>query len=224
MEVAEKGEIPILLSKNIPCDIIASKDGVIKNMTIKAGNELVKIGETVTKGQVLISGIIQSKNEKIESRQVHAIGSIKARTWYESSCIINIKIKQTVKTGDKKNLYSFGIFNKKIDLFHTKIKFNDYERISIKKRFSFFNDLVLPFDFYINSIYENKTNQKEITFEEAYINALKDAEKDALKNISNDFEIINKNISLYESADGIKNVRIIIECDEEIGHEKEIKE
>lgn len=43
----------------------------------------MKEGDTVRRGQVLITGILESKYPEFGSKQVHAIGEVVARTWYE---------------------------------------------------------------------------------------------------------------------------------------------
>ena len=49
-------EIPVPDTK--ACDIVAEKDGVITHMIVRSGIPQVSVGDTVTAGQVLISGIV----------------------------------------------------------------------------------------------------------------------------------------------------------------------
>lgn len=85
-----------------PCDIIARCDGVIEEMMVQEGQALVKKGDAVTKGQLLISGLLPPKEryggeemeaeetetemparKKPEPKLVRARGIIQARVWYE---------------------------------------------------------------------------------------------------------------------------------------------
>ncbi len=88
-----------------PCDIIARCDGVIEEMLVQEGQALVKKGDAVTEGQLLISGLLPPKEEyggeetegtetegtetempvkkKSEPKLVRARGLIQARVWYE---------------------------------------------------------------------------------------------------------------------------------------------
>ena len=48
--------MPLELEQNTPCDIIASKDGVIEEIILLRGEALVEPGQTVSAGDVLITG------------------------------------------------------------------------------------------------------------------------------------------------------------------------
>ena len=52
---------PEILEENVPCDIIADKDGIIESITVKSGNPEVKRGEAVIRGQMLVSGYITGR-------------------------------------------------------------------------------------------------------------------------------------------------------------------
>ncbi|HOJ81112.1 MAG TPA: sporulation protein YqfD, partial [Clostridiales bacterium] len=56
VQVREREDIPEIVPRHIPCDIIARKDGIIRQVIAKEGIEAVAEGDTVKKGQVLISG------------------------------------------------------------------------------------------------------------------------------------------------------------------------
>jgi len=50
VEVAEGVKRPSIIPLNVPCDIVAKKDGVIKSVIVKIGQAQVKEGDTVKKG------------------------------------------------------------------------------------------------------------------------------------------------------------------------------
>ena len=58
INVATRTKKPQIIDKNTPCDIIATRDGIITKVLVKNGMEVVKIGDAVLKGDVLISGIV----------------------------------------------------------------------------------------------------------------------------------------------------------------------
>ncbi|MCX7774363.1 MAG: sporulation protein YqfD, partial [Clostridia bacterium] len=72
---------PDIVKNNETFNIIAERDGLVTQMEVLAGNALVKEGDTVKKGQVLVSGKLQSQNPEFGTRDVHALGRVKARTW-----------------------------------------------------------------------------------------------------------------------------------------------
>lgn len=87
VSVNEKKAAPKMLDKDTPCDIIASKAGVIKNFNAKAGKSVIDVGQTVMEGEMLISGVVTSDlvPELTPPRYTHAVGEVYARTWYEQS-------------------------------------------------------------------------------------------------------------------------------------------
>lgn len=84
-----------------PAHIVATKSGLVKEVLVLAGNPLVKDGDTVVAGQVLISGVIPPPQLPLEEQKqdgenknntvvpdvpptiVHAKGLVRARVWYE---------------------------------------------------------------------------------------------------------------------------------------------
>ncbi|MDD2979225.1 MAG: sporulation protein YqfD [Hespellia sp.] len=49
-----------------PCDLVAQKDGVILSMITRAGTPQVKVGDSVQKGQLLVSSYVEIKNDAKE--------------------------------------------------------------------------------------------------------------------------------------------------------------
>ena len=67
-----------MVDKDTPCDIAAACDGYIKNVITKNGKQLVKAGDTVNAGDVLISGTVPVFREGEEERymEVHSLGTV----------------------------------------------------------------------------------------------------------------------------------------------------
>lgn len=74
---------PEIVDKNKRADVVAVRDGVILEVGAKAGKEMVKEGDAVLKGEVLISGLVTYENgtgESFSSRQLRAEGEVWAIT------------------------------------------------------------------------------------------------------------------------------------------------
>ncbi len=72
----------------IPCDLVASKAGVITKLVVRQGKAQVQAGDTVEAGQVLISGTIPIYDDSEQIKQIHYIradGEVLADTEYEFS-------------------------------------------------------------------------------------------------------------------------------------------
>lgn len=221
--VNERVSPPNLINRNVPCDLIAAKDGIIYSIVAKEGLEMVKVGDTVTKGQMLITGTVENvNNPKALPLMVHSMGIVKARTWYEASSKVEQKIVESKRTGLQKDMYSIVLFTKIFKLFHSKVPYTNSEHIEIKKKFSIGENLVLPFGVIVDQYYEYELQQKEIDIATAQKNATDKAFASALEQIPKNAEIVKKDISFVQDDNGNSTAVAIVECIEDIGFSREI--
>jgi sporulation protein YqfD len=222
VELRERVQKPDMVPKDKPCNIIATKDGFIKQILVTDGIEAVHTGDTVQKGQVLIAGNIPIKNEKDKFRQVHAMGVVKARTWYEEEVPVEQQVSEKVKTGREFINYSLVLFTKKIDLFHKNNPYENFDVEDIDKKLSVGNDLVFPFELILNKYSENKIVTTEISETEAR----KTAEEKAINNIMErkpeNAEIVKNDVKYIDDEVEGLTVKVTMECIEEIGTTEEI--
>lgn len=222
VEVAERIKPPEIVPTDIPCDIYASKDGIIKSIVVKAGLEMVKPGATVKEGQLLVTGTVPNKAEGEPPRKVHALAVIKARTWYEKNVPVSTRVINKERTGAKKDNYSLELFSKRINIFPSRISYGEYDKIEIKKSISLGKDMVLPFALIIDRYYENNLTEMEINIDEAKKIAAEEAYKLASEDIPDTAEVVNSKQEFIEQNDGSLLAVVTIECLEDIGVTKEI--
>ncbi len=82
VEVRERIPKPELIPDGSPCNIVSARDGVVVSIDTLSGAAVVRIGQTVEKGDLLVSGVVDSK---AGARFVHARADIEARVWYDYS-------------------------------------------------------------------------------------------------------------------------------------------
>ena len=78
ISIYEQDIPPEKLDMTIPCHIVASKKGVIVKAIVKNGKAMVRKGDVVKKGQVLIAGMITDENIE-EAIPIHAEGEVLQR-------------------------------------------------------------------------------------------------------------------------------------------------
>lgn len=82
--VAENySDLEAVIAETDPADLIAESDGIVEKIIVRQGKALVKTGEAVKKGQVLISGAVPLHNDSEELtgyRLVHASGDVQLLT------------------------------------------------------------------------------------------------------------------------------------------------
>ncbi|NJD01889.1 MAG: sporulation protein YqfD [Ruminiclostridium sp.] len=208
---------PELVPKDEPCNIVATKEGIIKQFVVKEGIEAAAPGDTVKKGDILISGKIPIKNEKDKFRLVHAMGTVKARTWYEEEYPVLQEVVEKIATGREYVDYSIKLFTKNIDLFHKNNKYQYYEIVENNKKLTIGEDLVFPFELTEMKYLEVQHRTVKISEEDARKNAEENALKLIKEQIPENAEMVKTDIKYKDDElEGLK-VQVTVECIEEIG-------
>lgn len=128
MKYIVRAEERIIKSEEVsdkPRDIVASKDAYITKVISNKGNVLVRQGEYVKKGTVLISGKITLYDEV--KGVTSASGSVYGNVWYESSVEIPKEISNEKLTGKKR--YNLNVGNKIL----LKNKYQNFRQKNIKE-------------------------------------------------------------------------------------------
>lgn len=81
-----------------PCNIKAKKDGQIVKMDIKSGSTVAKLGDGVTKGDLLVSGVISIENGG--DFLSPSIGSVYAETTVNKTIYQPLEYKQSLPSGE----------------------------------------------------------------------------------------------------------------------------
>ena len=92
-----------IINENEYCNIVAKQRGVITKITADTGTAVVKVGDIVEKGDILIGGYMQGKYTS--ARYVHAKGKVKAKVWYTKKATSGFTREISEKTGNQNSLY-----------------------------------------------------------------------------------------------------------------------
>lgn len=115
--------------RKTPSNIKADFDGEIKKIDVNSGNVLVKVGDMVTRGDLLVSGISENFGT---IHFLHADGVIIAKTKREFSAEGTFKQLKNTETGKDKKHYTLKLFNLSVPLFLENVKQNNNYECSIK--------------------------------------------------------------------------------------------
>jgi len=126
-------------------NIVAERDGVIEEITVKSGVPAVKVGDVVRQGDILISGVIENDSGVSLCR---AEGSVRAQS------VVNIASKVSKKTVEKqlsKSKLAYArvvLFNFSINIFKNyRNHGNDCDIIEEIREFALFDKYRLPIRF-----------------------------------------------------------------------------
>ena len=81
--IKERVPVPEISDNTDYSNCVASSDGVIVEVMPRYGKQIVFPGDVVKRGDLLISGISETKADDI--RYLHADGIVMAKTWYSIS-------------------------------------------------------------------------------------------------------------------------------------------
>lgn len=201
------------LNTSVPCSIYASRDGVIASVKAYMGYSVVNTGDTVTAGDLIVTGDYVDKYG-VEYK-LHSMASVMAYTQHHKSIKIPYKSKIQIPTGKSKSYYKFKIIRFSLPLYFNKnILYNNYSVNKSVKKFKLFNNIVLPF-WLEKTTY---TQTEEVVLQKSKDAAVLDA-YEYLDNYQNDLVgivINNKQYTVTQADDGV-TVSAVFDCYEDIG-------
>ena len=150
VKIQPRKKIPEILEIHEPADVISLYDGVIEKMQVYCGIPLFKEGMTISKGQIIVTGVLQTENENIPTYYHHARADVTVRLSREKTVVIPKKTVIKKPTGNEKSVFSliFKKNNVKFSL-NSGILYTDYDKIEKKTKLP-----LLPFTFSKVTYYE----------------------------------------------------------------------
>ena len=205
---------------SLPSNLVANCDGQIESIEVRGGMPTVKKGQIVKKGQLLVSGVIDS--QAVGYRLVRARGEIYARISRSFTAEVPLVREKKSRTGEKKTRVTIRFFAKKINLFsNNDISFEKYDTIEEEKRLCLFDRVELPV-FIIKTTYsEYVTETEKISEEQALSIAEKELAGQTEKTLS-EAQILARE-ERTEINDGILTLYTDIDCIADITSEIFIK-
>ena len=199
-----------------PSNLFASQDGYIVALRVLGGKLNVKLGDTVRKGDILVSGELEYKNGKNELTRSY--GEVICRTKDYISVDVDFEQKYIYKTEkvESRKVLSTPFFN--LPLFLLPIEY-DYQK-SVRCSRVEYNNNYLPIKFITANFHEIKESSITIDYETALSmaeNELENKEKDQFSNA----KIIAKEVKTIKLNKGIRLKAEYI-CEKNIAIEEKI--
>jgi similar to stage IV sporulation protein len=195
------------IEKKKYANLVAVEDAIIEEVKVSRGSAVTKVGKTVKKGELLISGVYESPRRY---SFVYASGSVLGRV--NRTISIEIPFVQTVKEQKNAKLSSFSVnfFNFKINIFRYSGKMpSKYDTIYRRERITLFDKIKLPI--FINREYFCEYEEKEISLSE------NEAVKLAFSRLKSALALLTYNCELIsKSIEGeLKEGSYVLNCDVE---------
>lgn len=216
----ERDFSPPIVAEDVPADIKAAKDGVIQSVIAKEGTAVVHPGDTVMKGQLLISSIMEGREGKL--RSVHAQGEVQARTFYEKSDTASTVKVNKIYTGEEKSRYTLSLFNFSLK-FHLNSS-NPYEecdKITENKQFAIGRYYFLPIGLTKETYREYVTETTKVSRDEAVNECIKKLTEELRGKLPPEVLSVTPHTEVIDQEDGTARVRVVLECIENIAVSEE---
>lgn len=219
IKIVEADKKPDIINEEEYCNIVADKNAMILKVNAVNGTSLVKVGDVVKKGDILIGGWMEGKYTG--TRYLHAQGEIQAKVWYTNKQRVDLVDNQKVETGAVENKYSVDINNFKINFYKRVSKFKNYDTIEENKKIKLFSDFYLPIEMKKIVHKEYKNVQVIHTIEEAKEIAKQKAKEALDGQIESTENILNEQITTYEESSYVE-VEVTYEVRENIGTKEKL--
>jgi len=124
-----------LIPRDIPCDIVASRDGLVTSIITAAGMPKVRQNDVVREGDILVSGALPVQSDHLGQSTtifVHAYAEVWAKMYTPIQFSIPMSYTYKTYTGNKRSHHSLEWLiggQGSINLFHGRIPFDNYDRI-----------------------------------------------------------------------------------------------
>lgn len=220
--VREAVQAPQVVDETQTGSIVATASGIITKLDALSGEALVKVGDTVVEGDVLISGTVRlesppySENPYIGSYQVRASGTVYARTWRTLTAEIPLEATVKAYTGEEDCRWTLTVLGQEID-FSRKggISFDRYDKIRDTWTLTIPGGREMPLALNRETCraYELESTPIDRTAAEILLQEELLAQ---LEELTGEGEIVSADCSAAE-VDGMLQVTLRAECREEIG-------
>lgn len=204
VEITETLNVFTDISMKEPCNIIASKDCTISEIVTASGTPVVKAGDDVKKGDILISGAVylyDDNNEMMDTNYVSAEGEVYGICVYHYDESIPRTNYVKEYTGNEKKYYSFGLLKYDFTPYVPKCSYDTFDRLSDDKRLHIGKDLYLPFEIKKTTVKEYTLLMENLSEEEATDKMQKKLNRYIGNLQEKGVQIIENNVKITNSGD-----------------------
>lgn len=189
-----------------PCDIVATSDATIQSIVVQNGTPLVKEGDTVKKGDVLISGAVNlydDANEVLQTNFITAKGKILGQIVEPYNDQLKLQFYEKQFTGNTTSSYQLQFFGYQIPLMTHRTSFSTYDTIKSHHTLKLGKTFYLPVTFTTIERKEYILCKASVTPETGMARAQKRL-TDYTKNLSEKgVEIIENHVTIEQAGTSI---------------------
>lgn len=224
VQVREAVQPPELTQEEGHYHVVSKADGIVTRVETMDGEAAVKEGDTVTEGEILISGTVSMEppmysDQPVRYYQTHARGRVEARTWRTLTASIPLTAQVKAYTGEEKSRFTLTVLGYPVEFYQNAgISWPWYDKISTVYQAGLPGGLTLPLSWTVERYraYEPVQTEVDRTAAQTLL------EERLLAQLKEQIGEEGRVVSTYytaRAADSWLEVTLTAECREEIGRE-----
>ena len=202
--------------KNCPLrHIVSKKNALVTEIKATNGEIVKKKNDYVSKGEIIISGLIHNKEEIVSKKC--ATGTVYGEVWYTVKVTLPKIINKTVSTTKSKTGLSIKVLSKEYNFFN---KFKNFQ----KNAYNIIDSDIVPLNISLVKYNEQKKVKKKANLKQLEKQAIQLAEKKLLKTLNSDVEITSKKVLKKKEINSKIVIEVFFKAKENITAYQEIKD
>lgn len=203
----------IILESEKNADLISDTNGIIESIVTRKGVPVVKEGQEIKKGDLLISGAIPIITDDQQIKTYHLVRAdgdvyVKYEQNYKDTLLSTYQTKKY--TGKEKKTYSFTAFGHTFHMFKKPTK-GTYSCISTYRQLEILDDFFLPFYLETKHYSQYELIEKKYTKEEMKQILNKNLREFCANLQQRGVQILEKNVKIvWETDNGILNGKLFL--------------
>ena len=215
IKITESNMPAPIIEATAPSHIVASKNGIVKKIVTRTGTPMVKPGDVVKKGDILVSGIVEIKDDfdgLLNKKPVVASADIVCSSYYDYSDEFSMNHTIKVFTNNQKKGLYITPFSRKLFLYKPSISYDMYDIIVNDNTLHITDSFYLPFQYGTITIREYVEQKDRYSDEEAIYIAKNKLQRYLKKLNENDVYIVKNNVKIDINKDTcITKGRLLVE-------------
>jgi len=224
-----------------PAHLVAAKEGVVKEILVMVGISKVAEGDTVRKGQILISGIIKDEDLNPEEQMaeqrnqkprapgepilVRARGVVRARVWYQGYGEAVLDSFEEKLTANRVASIGFRVGSKKVIVSGPReAPFRFYRKDIDSRRLPEWRNISLPVELFTITYTRIDRIHRHLGYEQAVLLASQRAMGTAQARIPQEAKVMSRRLERVEApGSGVIRMKMIVETVEDIAKVQPLK-
>ena len=197
-----------IVDRQTPAHIVAASDGLITSIITGVGAPMIRQGDIVREGEMLVSGILEVEPDTPGTPlvYVHAYAEVWARRYHSIEFSVPLTFTEKIPTGLTARRHTINFLfagGRSFVIPSAAVSFDSYDRVTTRYQPGVGGDYPLPFVLITNHYIEFTPNEKNRTIEEAKELADQMITGRIIREFDIAIDIIGREIQFTESEDAL---------------------